>query len=885
MPRNLRTLLIVASLAAGLWAADGDAPERVTPDLKTAPANTWIPVLSAKSGKRDQPIFVYAPKVDRFIAAAGEQWGGGVRPRHYDTEEFDLSKTAWVNAYPPGMEKDRPVSGPLDEAYAKARAMHGNSGRKPFYKDGDHLRITAGGQWDDGKLYGEYCIVPDAGEAGQVYAYWRGSHTVRYDVARRTWEDLEVEPRKANVIWGSMAYDPVNKEIVHAGGEGGTADVNTWVYSLETKAWRNLEFDAPKQKALHERAVKLCWDAKLLLGAVTNRFTVAETPAEAKADLTAQAKAVAAEAAKLAGDCPAKQDEWAARAAGRLAAAEQMLNELAPKLGGKITPELIAAARAAREMIEQAIDALAVQPPGRARSQIAYDAANKKIVMFGGDGLDRTLSDTWVYDCATRTWAQRWPEKAPAPRAGHILSYLPKAKKIVLAGGYSRVSLPQEIWTYDTAANTWSLLAQVEQVHGRSGSFTVGAPSVNARTVQVGAVNGDDVLVCIDENRVWAAKIDPAGADAGATAEHGVAPGTYAWNRIAPESWERAAPQDAAERTAKLLKELPANTWTACDFPRYAPGARNRWGTTAYDTRRHQFLFWGGGHATSHENDVAHFSVRGGFWTIGFHPDDPIEIVYASQPAPLSFHDRPHVPVHAYRAYAYDPVADRMFYGGRGYAPAAREWDPTPAPGLQWRGVMKSQMEQTPAGVVCYSDLGLFRFDAKAGQWQKLPWEGPSPGGTWCDGPGLCYDSKRDCLWFSNERGIWRYDLATGKAEAIKVAKPKVVGRYILGGEEVYIPGADVLMTMHLYPKPGGGLAHVAWSPDQNKFFFVELPWVEKGKPANFKGNPFSWHDAMAFDAELGLLLINNSSDQRVWVLRLDAKSLKLEEIKPDTEE
>ena len=60
-----------------------------------------------------------------------------------------------------------------------------------------------------------------------------------------------------------------------------------------------------------------------------------------------------------------------------------------------------------------------------------------KIVLFGGDQLDRVLADTWLYDCATRTWEQRFPKECPLPRAGHILAWLPRAKKIVLAGGYA----------------------------------------------------------------------------------------------------------------------------------------------------------------------------------------------------------------------------------------------------------------------------------------------------------------------------------------------------------------------------------------------------------------------------------------------------------------
>src|SRR5690606_24180265 len=79
----------------------------------------------------------------------------------------------------------------------------------------------------------------------------------------------------------------------------------------------------------------------------------------------------------------------------------------------------------------------APEPPGRAHSQLACDPKNGKIVLFGGNGLDRCYGDTWVYDCKTRKWEQRFPKESPSPRAGHALVYLPKSGRIALAGGYT----------------------------------------------------------------------------------------------------------------------------------------------------------------------------------------------------------------------------------------------------------------------------------------------------------------------------------------------------------------------------------------------------------------------------------------------------------------
>jgi hypothetical protein len=876
--------LVLVMLALG--PADAAPAGEQAGSLQEAPVNTWVKVLQTPTGGRESPLFVYVPTIRRFVTACGMQARGGNVPRHYDTEEFDLAARQWFNAYPPAVAGTRPTSGPVGEDYTKERMMQGYNGPVLFYKDGDFLRPGAGGQWLETRTTYEWCYVPDN---GKVYLYlW--DKTLCYDPAARTWQDLEAQPRTKCRLWGSMVYDPVNKEVLHAGGDGGSADVSTWAYDLAKNEWRQLVFGSPEMAALGRLSRALCWQAKALLGAAVNRFTVAETDAEAKADLAAQAGELAAAAEKLGADvakAEVRPNEKTAAgvAVQRLAAAAAAVKAVQPRLAQPITPETIAAVRAARVVFEQVVDALAVEPPGRARSQIAYDAVNKKIVLFGGDGLDRVLSDTWVYDCATRTWEQRFPARCPAPRAGHVLAWLPKAKQIVLAGGYSRDPLAQEIWTYNVAANEWKLLLHVPMQPEDSGRWRASpnAPRITARGVQTGAVDDDDVLVCVQAAQpaliTWAAKIDPSKTDEAGTAAQAAVPGSYTFNRIDPATWEKVAdPQP--EKVKQFYADLPVNQWTSLKFPMYAPGATNRWGTTAYDVDRHQFLFWGGGHATSQENDVAHYSVRGNCWTLGYHPDDPIEVVYASQPTPLSFRDRVHVPVHAYKAYCYDPTVRQMLYFDRAYDPAVREWVSTPYPGLTHRGPMHSFMAPTPQGAVTYSDRGLFRLDAEAGQWKRLPWNGPAFGAIWCDGHGLRYDSKRDCLWFSNDKDIFRYDLAGGAAEKLEVVKPKALGQFIFWGEQVYLPDADLMLLMRLFQKPDGQFANVAWDPAQNRFYWISLPFVEADKPVQFKSSPFSWHDALHFDPALKLVLLNNSSARKVWALKFDRTAAKLEEIK-----
>ncbi len=130
-----------------------------------------------------------------------------------------------------------------------------------------------------------------------------------------------------------------------------------------------------------------------------------------------------------------------------------------PLLDGKAMAEGIRAADAVAVELGRAVVALSVQPPPRADSRMVYDVRNRKIVLFGGDALDRLLADTWIYDCASRTWEQRRPVLSPSPRAGSRMVYLPRSGKVLIIDGYGYKG-SGEMWAYDTAENRWDLLAE-----------------------------------------------------------------------------------------------------------------------------------------------------------------------------------------------------------------------------------------------------------------------------------------------------------------------------------------------------------------------------------------------------------------------------------------
>jgi hypothetical protein len=636
-------------------------------------------------------------------------------------------------------------------------------------------------------------------------------------------------------------------------------------------------------KDLVRQGADLRWRTIALLGAAADRFTVAETDDETKADLAAEARRLGEEFKKLGEQAKAAKVEenekaGTARASELLAGMSARYGDLAARMGGKLDAAVLGELRALKFEADHVCDAVAAEPPPRGLSPAVYDPEHRKIMVFGGDQLDRTFSDTWLYDCKTRRWEQRFPKKAPCPRAGHLMVWLPEAKRVFLAGGYTRHRLAQDKWVYDVERNEWGFvnlvpLKSFQYFEADPGSPGTPQPSGNGYP-SVGAVVPGDVVVAMASrsSAVLACRPDVSKVDAAGTETNGVASGSYTLHPIDPANWEKQAKPDP-EANLKFLRELPANQWHALKFPAYAPGGGNRWGTAAYDPDRHQFLLWTGGHASSWENEVDHFSVRGSVWTISYHPDAAINptdtlSTWAGYGGVRTFFDRV-TPGHSYHYVAYDS-SGRYFYRSAVYDVRAREWS-KPCPGFLGTGEF---LISTPHGVVSLSTTGNCRFDAKTERWEKLPWEGPAVRGFGCDQSTVAYDAKRDCLWAFGEQ-VLRYDFKTGKAEQMKTECQPKFKPWFLVRESACVPDADLVLSPVTAKARDGWTGWTAWDLTGQKYLAVDLPRNDGGKLVPFPLTGTA-HLGLAYDAELNVVLMNDMPNKAVWVMRLDRKTAKV---------
>jgi N-acetylneuraminic acid mutarotase len=104
-------------------------------------------------------------------------------------------------------------------------------------------------------------------------------------------------------------------------------------------------------------------------------------------------------------------------------------------------------------------------PSRRSDPGAAYDAKNKKVIIFGGYGRDEQMwGDTWAFDTETRTWTQMNPATSPARRYGSMMVYDAYTEKCLLFGGHltaedgQDLSYENEIWAYDYTADSWEMI-------------------------------------------------------------------------------------------------------------------------------------------------------------------------------------------------------------------------------------------------------------------------------------------------------------------------------------------------------------------------------------------------------------------------------------------
>lgn len=106
----------------------------------------------------------------------------------------------------------------------------------------------------------------------------------------------------------------------------------------------------------------------------------------------------------------------------------------------------------------------AVSPPARSGASLAYHPPTKTLVLFGGGSAKGFLGDTWLWDGITWTAA---PGGGPPVRGGASMALDPPSGGLILVGGYGDY-LYYDTWMWN--GKSWALLSDDLGYPPRSGA-------------------------------------------------------------------------------------------------------------------------------------------------------------------------------------------------------------------------------------------------------------------------------------------------------------------------------------------------------------------------------------------------------------------------------
>jgi len=513
--------------------------------------------------------------------------------------------------------------------------------------------------------------------------------------------------------------------------------------------------------------------------------------------------------------------------------------------GAQAAPDQMAAMRKAQIEMEIAAETFDAEPAPRALAKPAYDSKTKFYVIFGGEHMDYSMNDLWVFDPAKRRWFQRHQDAAPEVRFDAHLDAFGDGKVVMRGGGIYEpgkhyIHVGPAKWIYDLEKNTWTADGHQEK--------TFPSDTRSARYYP------------------------PAG----------------------PEAFMKGAKPDAAANEAKL-KALPVNTWVR--MKTLVPLGSRDWGTWVYDTDRDMLYVYAGGHASYAGNDVARYHLATDRWELTDPGEIPLGCCGTNEqyPAGFNFNRRPWCKMHVWNGQAYDPGLKKMVMGSVTdqkvdrytylYDPDRSEWsgrfrvpDGMPNSGYAM------QIRWTKSGMFAWN--GPYLLDSKTLEWKPIKVQGKMPGAG-VDSSGMVYDAKRNRLILATLGGyakpfdgqLHALDMQTLAVTPLNPEGMNPVGKWSIFLREVaHHPESDLFLwpqRINFEGKASSDL-YAAYDAGKNRWVTVKLA-INAGDGKFEMGVSSGIH----WDAKRGVFWVGDSGyGGGVWVMKFDPASAEIKPLK-----
>ena len=285
MIRTTTVLLWFVLALSAIAAEQGTPVVAKLDDYSKLAANTWTVVhVEDNSGGKWGARVIHAIREDRLYL-----WGiGGKRPERnrylrYELESFDPLKATWIEALPTakagawsgGKHPPFVIYGQSGPAEGPAFRSVGNQSfnQVTFHEFDGVVRPSPL------LIFNQACYDSKRDRA----VFFAGGHTFALDPTTNAWTDLKPQVRPAaasksrlglrpdqigtesqptrsspiacqQLAWASLAYDPVNDELLLFGGgdalnvDGGAC---TWLYCCETNTWRRARPGSVLKRSTH----------------------------------------------------------------------------------------------------------------------------------------------------------------------------------------------------------------------------------------------------------------------------------------------------------------------------------------------------------------------------------------------------------------------------------------------------------------------------------------------------------------------------------------------------------------------------------------------------------------------------------------------------------
>ena len=97
------------------------------------------------------------------------------------------------------------------------------------------------------------------------------------------------------------------------------------------------------------------------------------------------------------------------------------------------------------------------QAPGvRKDATLVYDDASNSLLLFGGRQSGAGLNDLWAFDIEEGQWREMEADGAPDPRWGHVAIFDSSRRQMVVFSGQRSGGFFNDTWVFDTASREWA---------------------------------------------------------------------------------------------------------------------------------------------------------------------------------------------------------------------------------------------------------------------------------------------------------------------------------------------------------------------------------------------------------------------------------------------